>query len=627
MPKWGLTPEMREAEPWGLGELLLGPGKTITDPVHGDVYLTKLETAVVDSPAFQRLRRVKQLGNTHLVYPGATHTRFSHALGALRVAQDLIDTILDHRHVPGAVPDLFAEWERSHAPSGQQLTHEQAKEVNKEIGQAVVVARLGALMHDLCHVPFGHSVEDDLKLLTPHDRNLERFKRLWATMPPLVTDVIKGRLLANLQPLIISKDQHGSPMTCPDYPFVADIVGNTICADLLDYLRRDHLFTGLPLALGRRFETGFYVQPTGDPKFGRHLVLRVVRDGRERVDVITEILKHLRYRYELSERVLIHHAKLGADAMVGKALEMWRDALVVELATDRLREGKGDVPDWPAGLVPENVLRQLELEAPDGPAEVKRAANDAIDNELLSRGDDGLLEYLRELPAARSPAQARDARRRRAVSILSTDLLERRLYKRIARQSHTRQDRKDFCDEFRGLDARRRLEQRAARFAGVDPAWYVALWVPPPNMRLKVADVLVDDGREVRKFVEREGELHQRGADIYRLHERLWEVSVYVHRALTAEQQDKVLASLSADLDMAFIRPEADMSNELFESPPHEWRDRLAIAPLKEERQLDEGDVVDLFSARRATAARGEAADPAGPTLEALTALYRQLLD
>jgi HD superfamily phosphohydrolase len=617
---------MREAGPWGIGEFLLAPGKTITDPVHGDIFLTKLETSVIDSGPFQRLRRVKQLGNTHLVYPGATHTRFSHALGALRVAQDLLDTILDHRLMPGSCPDLLTEWRRNLAGEDGRLSEQAVTEWNREVGQAVVLARLGALMHDLCHVPFGHSVEDDLKLLTPHDRNVERFERLWAQMPEAVTTVISGDLLDSVRPLIISRDLDGHATATLKYPFVADIVGNTICADLLDYLRRDHLFTGLPLALGRRFETGFYVQPSRDPKFSSRLVLLVVRDGRERTDVITEILKHLRYRYELSERALTHHAKLGADAMVGKALEMWRDALVVEVATDRLRAGDADSAEWPAGRVPEDVVKDLAVHEPSAPDEVRKAVNDEIDKQLLLRGDDGLLEYLLDLPNAPSPSGSRDSSRRRAVSHLASDLLDRRLYKRIARQSHIRQPRKDFCDEFRDLVARRRLEQRAARFAGVDPAWHIAIWIPPADMRLKVADVLIDDGREVRKFVEREGELHQRGADIYALHQQLWEVSVYVHRSLSPDQQDLVLASLSSDLDMALVRPGTGIGEGVYEHPPHEWRDRLAIQPLREESNLTETQVVDLFAARRVRAARGEAGG-AGPSLGALIAEYRQLLD
>ena len=61
-------------------------------------------------------------------------------------------------------------------------------------------------------------------------------------------------------PLILSKLQGHEPTDASErYPFVGDIVGNTICADLIDYLQRDHEFTGLPAKLGDRFIHGFYV--------------------------------------------------------------------------------------------------------------------------------------------------------------------------------------------------------------------------------------------------------------------------------------------------------------------------------------------------------------------------------
>src|SRR5690242_5768851 len=102
MPKWGLTSAMRKLSPYGLDVELLAPAKIITDPIHGDIRLSELERRLVDSPSFQRLRRVKQLGSTHLVYPGATHTRFSHSLGAVVAAQMLFDIVLEQRDEPGA---------------------------------------------------------------------------------------------------------------------------------------------------------------------------------------------------------------------------------------------------------------------------------------------------------------------------------------------------------------------------------------------------------------------------------------------------------------------------------------------------------------------------------------------
>src|SRR3954463_14518997 len=111
MPKWGLTNAQRLTQPWGLSREFLRAGKVETDPIHQDIYLNELELIFIDSPAFERLRQIKQLGNTHLVYEAATHTRFAHSLGCVRVAQDLLDSVMDQRNTPWAEHDLFDDWE------------------------------------------------------------------------------------------------------------------------------------------------------------------------------------------------------------------------------------------------------------------------------------------------------------------------------------------------------------------------------------------------------------------------------------------------------------------------------------------------------------------------------------
>src|SRR5438445_11328320 len=65
----------------------------IRDPIHGAIELTPDERALVDSPQFQRLRNVKQLGFADLAFPGATHTRYSHGLGAMAVATKVFDAL------------------------------------------------------------------------------------------------------------------------------------------------------------------------------------------------------------------------------------------------------------------------------------------------------------------------------------------------------------------------------------------------------------------------------------------------------------------------------------------------------------------------------------------------------
>jgi hypothetical protein len=137
MPRWGLTVERRGIEPWGLSENWLKPAKTITDPVHGDIFVTVLESALLDSPPMQRLRR----GTSHLVYPGATHSRFSHSMGTLRTAQDLMDAVVGGLSGPRPAPnDLLAEWHRE----GGQLGPDGPTGVSTydfKVAEATVLAR------------------------------------------------------------------------------------------------------------------------------------------------------------------------------------------------------------------------------------------------------------------------------------------------------------------------------------------------------------------------------------------------------------------------------------------------------------------------------------------------------
>jgi HD superfamily phosphohydrolase len=523
-----------ETAPWGLSAELLGPGKVITDPIHGDIFLTKLEMIFVDTEPFQRLRLIKQLGNTHLVYPGSSHSRFSHSLGAVRVVQDLFDAVLeqgDDLHPAGpagqeeeerrAAGDLFQEWANELPP----------KECTKRIAEATVAARLGALLHDVCHVPFGHTIEDELQILEEHDKNGNRFNRIWARfdLPPDLNRTLReGKLRSELKKLIIPKAIQTPTLK---YPFVADLVGNTICADLLDYLERDHRALGLPVALGRRFVAAFYVKPTGDPDYGQHMVLQIRRpDGRERTDVVTEVLKYLRYRYELSERALVHHAKLAADAMIGKALETWYELIWLDEAEKAIREeqqASGGALRRPAWLDDPEIdsvrSRFNHVFGKFKRGQVDYNAKHTLDVRLSAYGDDTLLEMLANIPDRRS-----DATRPAAIRALARGLRDRRLFKAVAIQARPPKGARETYREWGSAKRRRQLEEEAAEWAGLEHQWQVLLWIPPPTMRLKVADVLVDDAGEVLSFAEYESRGRGRGKEIYAAHENLWAAAVYL---------------------------------------------------------------------------------------------------
>jgi HD superfamily phosphohydrolase len=111
-------------------------GRLIRDPVHGDIFLGSLQASIVDTPVFQRLRYIKQNGLLHFVFPGAVHTRFGHSLGTMhtagRVFSSLFPAYLPAR--PEGTPDACLLY----------------------LGQ---VFQTAALLHDVGHAAFSHSIE------------------------------------------------------------------------------------------------------------------------------------------------------------------------------------------------------------------------------------------------------------------------------------------------------------------------------------------------------------------------------------------------------------------------------------------------------------------------------------
>jgi HD superfamily phosphohydrolase len=612
----------RKTEPYGLNAWWLAPGKVITDPIHGDIFVTRLEQALLDTPPMQRLRRVRQLGTTHFAYPGATHSRFTHSLGAVQVVQTLLDAVINQRNRTHAPVDLFAEWEALARSSqeGADLT-ELADEVDEPLwrllyrrwlAEATVLARLGALLHDIGHLPFGHTIEDDLQLLSPHDENQSRFEQMWKQTLRSCRDQVttqaerdeqdsswRGerqkwlsplapgeRLYEDLRRLVLSKekDKKGNKIDAAKeilhYPFAADMVGNTICADLLDYLQRDHVFSGLPLSLGQRYLSSFYITPRSKAGiYKERMALLIHRNGRERKDIVTEILKHLRYRYELQERVLVHHTKLAADAMVGKMIELWLSAKRRALENDlsglaRLQKE-----------VPRRFTYPGEKELP--PDRVEKAARWSLEKVFLEHGDDGVLEHV----AVPETSEFEDA------SELAAMLLDRTLYKPAAEAMRPAAIDGLF-KEFGSSQQRRLLEQAAAAHAELEHDWHVVLWIPDPDMRLKLAELLVDDGKGITQFKD----TSTRGSDIYAAHKELWTISVFVHPRVTLSQTRAILAKLANKMGVSWDMYRKELGPDPDVAPQH-----LAAVKACDMKHADErvGELVKRASSPEKLAARG----------------------
>jgi HD superfamily phosphohydrolase len=273
----------------------------IRDPIHGDLSLSEIELEILDAPEVQRLRGIKQLGTASLVYPGCVHTRFDHSLGTNALAKRILESL-----------------------------KRQGREVPEEVETAVAAA---ALLHDVTHVPFGHTLEDERRLFPRHDKG-ERFAKLLAG--PLGDRLdrlaIKNAVTSILAPHPVASDERRATSdTMPSW--ARQIVSSTIDADLLDYLKRDSYFAGLAQSYDDRIFRYFSIEDD-------QLVIDMAKHGMERPDARSETVQLLRMRYFLTERVYYHHTKVAAGAMVSKAVEL-------ALAHGRMGEDElAQLNDW-----------------------------------------------------------------------------------------------------------------------------------------------------------------------------------------------------------------------------------------------------------------------------------------
>jgi len=179
---------------------------SLRDPVHGFVRADPLEASLINTRPLQRLRGIRQLGFTNLVFPGAEHSRFSHVLGAMDLAGRVYDTL--ERKEPG----LFQ-------PHARRLV------------------RAAALVHDIGHAPFSHSAEDLFENGIDHE---EMTRRLLA-LPEVEAAFAQhgnGVSSARVAALLAGRLEGAERVLC-------QVVSGELDVDKMDYLLRDSLFCGV----------------------------------------------------------------------------------------------------------------------------------------------------------------------------------------------------------------------------------------------------------------------------------------------------------------------------------------------------------------------------------------------
>src|SRR5687767_8114939 len=280
--------------------------KVIRDPLWNNIRVEPLALKLIDTAAFQRLRYVRQLGVAFLVYPGASHSRFEHALGTYHLARRAL-LLLDER---GDLRDV-ADSER----------------------REVAVA---ALLHDIGHYPFSHALEEIGAL------NHEEVARPLICGGP-VGDILRAELGEGAPGRIVEliRGKSGDPLQ--------GLISGSLDLDKIEYLRRDALMCGVPygdIDADRLLNSLVLLSPVGrGPSAGVVSGIGIQEKGLSAVESL------LFAKYQMYRNVYWHHAVRSATAMYKR------------LVADAIDQGALSVGTL-ASFSDEALLHQLEERAP-----------------------------------------------------------------------------------------------------------------------------------------------------------------------------------------------------------------------------------------------------------------------
>lgn len=437
--------------------------KLYQDEIYGTKELSPLAVALIDTPEVQRLGHIYQLGFTYTIFRGANHYRFDHCVGTYFMVRTLMRRIVqNHARLYSDNPEAFAHPGCKLSPRlyiDAPGTGTGAPGFYSPMGRwrgVTEIVSVAGLLHDLGHVPVGHTLEDEFTLLEKHDRlggprlfemlygprtpyadnddkntqapAVEKFftpineeilphPETWQRVPlPWVFEdrtyerffpdiawddsgrpavpVLRNWEIRDLVYLILSfketvdntthttfkaelekaeveaeklkaanwiarlsflKQLYDHFSTAVDvgqayetlpmfYPFMADVVGNTICADLLDYLVRDGKRLKLDIRDNARLQRYLVIRPAssfvqrdrvanGKAESGESLRLTihaVYRNGLRRRDTVSDLLDLMRERHRFAEVVYYHPKKAAFSAMLVKAMELLPGATPVD---------------------------------------------------------------------------------------------------------------------------------------------------------------------------------------------------------------------------------------------------------------------------------------------------------
>lgn len=258
----------------------------IRDSIHGSIVLSHKELQLIDHPVFQRLRNVRQLGFADLAFPGATHSRYSHSLGAMEMATRIFDSLFG----PGDLNEAF----------------------RKQIRQAL---RLAMLLHDVGHPPLSHTMEIRMPDGDTHEDYTYR----------LITDSSFSKEISRL---FIDEGVCPEDVTSLNFthsglnyqPVLKQIISSECDADRMDYLQRDSFYCGVNYG---KFDADWLMNSLVALEKDGSVYLAIKSKG------VFSFEDFLLSRYHMFASVYLHHTPMIFEKMLQKYFEECEDAFLL----------------------------------------------------------------------------------------------------------------------------------------------------------------------------------------------------------------------------------------------------------------------------------------------------------
>ncbi len=266
---------------------------SVADPIHGLIQFDRndptqnLVLTVMNSRAFQRLRRIRQMGLAEFVFPGATHSRFVHSLGATY----LMMQTLDHFSRSGKGKSVL---ESTYGNTGIPLSR---------------LLMLGILVHDIGHTPLSHTLEDVLDLKSQGLLHDQYWNRKILTEDPELQKLWK-RFGSGLPEAVLNFMGDGAPKH-----FMAQLVSSQLDMDRLDYLQRDSHFLGVQYG---RIEAARIIS---------NMEIAHLSNGQEVVAVREEAvpaIEHYLFGRHQAYKMALHSLDKASEALLKKVLQRFQ---------------------------------------------------------------------------------------------------------------------------------------------------------------------------------------------------------------------------------------------------------------------------------------------------------------